>query len=678
LRGNYSEETPRLITVIKQFFTDWLQQFPYPVIIVNDIFTVVLANDNAFHKLRLNTTEQESIYGYLENSSKKAFDDFTKQLQYGDYVIENLLLKYIGESTVIGKSIDDKAFGYYFIMILPSSFRDKYSDLKQKYDAILAHVSDSVIVTDDEQKIVEANNAFTKITGYELHEVLGRFPTLLSSGRHDENFYRNLFTEMQNRGFFQGDIIDRKKSGELINARATIVPLKDSYDEIKNYIGILKDETEITKLKAVNTSAKNKDPLTGVQNRESILYIIDIKCELSTPKNQIAILFIDLNKFKQVNDTYGHQYGDFVLSSAANRMKKTLRANDLIGRYGGDEFIVMLERVDKDSAYEIAKKIQDAISNPYVVDEQVIDFVSGSIGIAFAPFDSKKASELIEKADIAMYQAKQSLSGERIISSDKIAESKINNKTLKAELMHAIDNDEFYLRVQPIICAKSEKIVGGEVLSRWLNLNFNEVYPSTFIPLTQSLGMSKKFDINVLNKTIKMLEEQELFEHNFFLDVNFSAEQFSDPNFIILLEDILNAKPWIKDYIVIEITESAMMVDMEITTEHLNAIKTLGFKMAIDDFGTGFSSLAYLKHFSIDYLKIDKSFVDNIEDSQKDVEILKSVVTLASAIGAKVIVEGIERYTQYEITKSIGVDFIQGFYFYKPILPDAYFSKIKV
>jgi EAL domain-containing protein (putative c-di-GMP-specific phosphodiesterase class I) len=172
------------------------------------------------------------------------------------------------------------------------------------------------------------------------------------------------------------------------------------------------------------------------------------------------------------------------------------------------------------------------------------------------------------------------------------------------------------------------------------------------------------------------LEEQDLIDNRFFLDVNFSAEQFSDSNFITLLEDILEVKPWIKDNIVIEITESAMMVDMERTTEHLSAIRALGFKIAIDDFGTGFSSLAYLKHFTIDYLKIDKSFVDNIEEDKKDIEILKTIVTLANAIGAQVIVEGVERYAQYEIIKNLGADYIQGFYFYKPILPDAYFLKL--
>ncbi len=660
----------------RNFQNKWLKSFPFPIIIINDFLRIVLANNASFQKFHIDHDIEIFLDKYLTLKSKSSISTMIEQSINKEYVEKNIEFQHLGEKTVIINSIDNKQFRYYCLLILPSSYKEKYSNLKQKYDFILEHVSDSIIVTDDEQKIIEANSAFSSITGYETEEVLGRFPTILSSGKHDNDFYKNMFIEMHNRGYYKGILTDRKKSGELLNVQATIIPLKDSYDDVKNYIGILKDITEVTKLKADTASTKHKDPLTGVQSRESILHVLDIKAELSTAKNQIAVMFIDLNKFKLVNDTYGHQYGDFVLSSAANRMKKALRANDLIGRYGGDEFIIMLERITKSSAYDVAKKIQETLSKPYVVDEQIIDFISGSIGIAFAPFDSKKAAELIEKADVAMYQAKKSLSTEGIMLSEKTEEKATNNKTLKTELLQAIENDEFYLRIQPIVSTKTQKIVGGEILARWLNLNFNEVYPSTFIPLIQVLGMSKKFDINILNKTISLLEEQDLIGNDFFIDVNFSAEQFSDSKFITMLEDLLEVKPWIANYIVIEITESAMMIDMERTTEHLSAIRTLGFKIAIDDFGTGFSSLSYLKHFSIDYLKIDKSFVNHIENSTKDVAILKSIIALANAISAQVIVEGIEREAQYEIVKDLGADYIQGFYFHKPILPDNYFQKL--
>ena len=660
----------------KSFYNKLLEEFPFPIVVINDMLRIFLINKAVFSKFHITFDTEKFIDEFFAKNYKNKIFEYLEQSKNKTYIEKNIEFEYLGEYTVMIKSIDNKTFQYYCLIIFPSTYQEKYSNLKQKYDLIMEHVSDSVLITDDKQKIVEANNAFNNITGYEMDEVLGRFPTILSSGKHNDDFYKNMFMEMHDRGYYKGMLTDRKKSGELLNVQATIIPVKDSYDDIKNYIGILKDNTELAKLKSISESTRDKDPLTKVQNRESILHVLDIKAELSTAKNQIAVLFIDLNKFKQVNDTYGHKYGDFVLSSAANRMRKVLRANDLIGRYGGDEFIVMLERVTKSSAYGVAKKIQETLSRPYVVDEQVIDFISGSIGISFAPFDSRKASELVEKADEAMYQAKKYLSQEGIMLSEKIEDNVSNNKSLKTELLHAIDNDEFYLRIQPIVCAKTKKIVGGEILARWLNLNFNEVYPSTFIPLVEQLGMSKKFDHNILNKTITLLEEQNVIDNDFFIDVNFSAEQFGDPKFISVLEDLLLVKPWIKNFIVIEITESAMIVDMERTTEHLTAIRKLGFKIAIDDFGTGFSSLAYLKHFSIDYIKIDKSFVDNIEDNQKDVEILKTIIVLSKAIDAKVIIEGVEREKQYKIVKELGADCIQGYYFYKPILPDVYFSKL--
>ena len=660
---------------LKKEFNNLLDKFPYPIMLINDDLSIALANISALKSFRLLPNKKMYINQCMPIHEKQLFIDFIYKLRASSYVQENIEFLKTGKSNVLGHTVDRKSKKYYFILILPLTFREKFKDLKQRYDLIVEHISDSVILTDENQKIIEVNKGFTNVTGFEFEDVVGRFPSLLSSGRHKNGFYKNMFIEMEQKGYFKGEIKDRKKSGEIINAEATIIQIKDKNNNAKNYIGILKDVSEVSKLKTKVFSTKHKDALTGVQNRESFLHILSIKCELATQKNELAILFIDLNKFKQVNDTYGHRYGDFVLSSAANRMQKVLRDNDLIGRYGGDEFIVLLERVNKTSAFEIAKKIQEVLSKPYVVDEQVINFISGSIGIAFSPTDSINSEELIEKADIAMYRAKKNLSDEHIMISDNIVDDE-NNKTLKTELMKAIDHDEFYLRIQPIVSTKDNKIMGGEVLSRWLNLSFNEVYPSTFIPMIETLGLCKQFDINVLSKSIELIENQEIkLDENFFIDVNFSAQQFSDDNFITILEDILEVKPWVKDHLVIEITESAMMVDIETTTEHLTAIRALGFKIAIDDFGTGFSSLSYLKHFAIDYLKIDKSFVDNIEDDKKDIAILKTIITLANAINAKIIVEGVECKEQYDIVKSLGVDYIQGYYFYKPILPNIFFSK---
>ena len=657
----------------KRFFNPWIEEFPYPVLLADHSGKIILANSV--------TLQRSDIYNLFDDCANSYNRDMLTDFFYNTisshYSQEDIEFARLGDSNLIGRAIYRKSHQYLLLVLFPKNFKTKFLHLQLKYDTIMNFVTDSIIVTDSEQKIEEVNRAFTHITGYEFDEVVGRFPTLLSSGRHEKNFYKEMFQQMEIDGYFQGNITDRKKNGELIFAKSSIIPIKDHNSNVKNYIGILEDVTELSKLKHNIITTQHKDSLTGVHNRESFLNILEIKCEVATVESQLAILFIDLNKFKQVNDTYGHGYGDFVLSTAANRIQKSIRDSDFVGRYGGDEFVVLLERVTQEKAYEISQKIEKILSRPYVVDEQVISFISGSIGIAFAPVDSKVPRELIEKADIAMYQAKKDISGSKIFFSNSIIEDHSNNKELKTELLSAIDNHEFYIRIQPIVCTKTQKIVGGEILSRWLNLHFNEIMPSTFIPLVQTLGISKKFDTYVLYKTIEILEEQDMLSDNFFIHINFSPEQFNDPMFITLFEELLKVKPWISKHLVIEILESTMMVNIERTTQHLNAIRNLGFKIAIDDFGTGFSSLSYLKNFAIDYLKIDKSFIDNIEYDSKDFEIVKTICTLANAIGAKVIAEGIETKAQYEMIKSLNIEYIQGFYFHRPLLVDSFYSKVQ-
>lgn len=657
-------------------FGIWTKFFPFPTIIVNTNFKIVFFNESASEKLFLNAMSSLNFEKFIKSDALADMFDFRAELQNIFYAHKEMYIQNVGESSLVGAHFLHLGIEYYLIIIFPNIFKGKYDLLEQKYKAMMKYISDTVIVTDADQKILEISDSFTKSTGYTLDEVIGRYPTILSSGRHDKSFYINMFSQMNTKGFFHGDITDRKKNGEIIHLNSTIVPLKDRYNIIKNYIGISEDLTELQTLKTSLTTSKNKDPLTNVQDRNSFLNILDIKCDLVNIENQLALLFIDLNKFKQVNDTYGHRYGDLVLSIAANRMKKVLRANDLIGRYGGDEFLVLLERVNQESAENIAKKVHEVLSQPYIIDEQVIDFISGSIGIAFAPKDTKEASRLIELADSAMYQAKKKISKERISLVNDQYDKENGHRTIKSELLSALGNNEFYFRIQPIVSSSDHKIIGGEVLSRWLNLYYDEVMPGTFIPLLQSLGFSKRFDLHVLRQVVHMLDRENV-QKDFFVNINFSSEMFCDEDFIHILENLLQEKPSINKYIVIEITESTMIANLEQTSENLTKIKEMGFRLAIDDFGVGFSSLSYLKHFTIDFLKVDKSFIDYIDDNQKDIEILRTIVTLAKAIGAKTIVEGVERKEQYDILKLLDVDYIQGYYFHRPLLEENYFSHLR-
>lgn len=661
---------------IKNFFTKWITYFPLPTVVVDYDFRIMVSNDIATLLCDFNFKKPQYLENYFDKSLLTYFIEFKNKLKNQMYCELELNLDHLGHTRMIGHYFDDD-LGYYIILMIPLAYKDKYLKLKDRHSIILNYMSDSVLITDDKQKIVETNSAFTKITGYEPTEVRGRFPTILSSGRQNTEFYKKMYEDMSNQGFYTGELIDRRKSGEIFHANATIIPLTDENNSIYEYVGILKDITEVKSLRSKVKKDQHKDPLTGVLSRESFLNILEIKCELVNEDNVLALLFIDLNKFKQVNDTFGHQYGDFVLSTAASRIKKVLRNNDLIGRYGGDEFLILLERINEENAYKIAMIINEALSNPYVVDEQVIDFVSASIGIAFAPTDSRNIIQLIEKADAAMYLAKKDVKKDNILMANSIASESQNNKSLRSELINAIENDEFYIRIQPIVNMENLSIAGGEVLARWLNLYFDEVMPNTFIPLIQALDIEKKFDKKILSIAIETLLGREL-PKDFFINVNFSAKQFGDSNFIVMLEDLTVTQPWLTKYLVIEITESTMIANIEQTSQYLNQIRSLGFKIAIDDFGTGFSSLAYLKHFSIDYLKIDITFIENIEENKNDRDIIKAIAMIAKGIGAKTIIEGVERESQYEIVKELGIDYAQGFLFYRPMLEQSFFGKIEV
>jgi len=660
---------------IHKWFRKLATSFPLPIFIVDDDFRILTANEKMNEICKLNLHNPQFLENHIDLNLLEDFFTFKRNLQHNFYAQVDIKFNNLGHTKMIGHRLQNGYKNLSIIMMIPLYYKEKYMQLNNNYETIMNFVSDAIIVTDSEQKIIASNTAFTRTMGYSFEEVRGRFPSILKSGKQDDDFYKNMYIKMADQGYFSGELTDRKKSGELLQIKSTIIPVCDDSGKTINYIGILQDITELKSIRSKIISSQHKDALTGIQNRESFLNILDIKCELSNAKNPIALLFIDLNKFKQVNDTYGHQYGDFVLTTAATRIQKALRSNDMLGRYGGDEFLILLERVSKETAYEVAKKVSETLSKPYIVDEQVIDFISGSIGISFCPQDGYTSAQLIEKADVAMYKAKQNSNTSSVIMSEDFHHDDKDSKSLRIELMNAIDNDEFYIRIQPIVNLQDKKVIGGEVLARWINLSFDEVMPGTFIPLAHLMGIIKKFDKHILMKTIEALDKKKL-PKDFFINVNFSAEEFGNFSFVTMLENLTITHPWLKNHLVIEITESTMMANIEQTSEYLSAIKEIGLKIAIDDFGTGFSSLAYLKHFAIDYLKIDISFVENIENSKKDKDIVSTIAMLARSIGAKTIIEGIERETQYDIIKELDLDYAQGFLFDKPLLSDVFLKKI--
>jgi diguanylate cyclase (GGDEF)-like protein/PAS domain S-box-containing protein len=657
---------------LENFFNNWMHQFPFPAIIVDFEFKVVNFNREAGRVCHYDKAVPNFFEKSFGTSLLPLLVNFKNQLSQNIYGELDVSLKEYGSTKLIGHKFEGIKT-HYIIVLVPLFYKERYLLIKNKLNTLIEHMHEAVAITDSNFRITYINSAFIQLTGYTLKDVVDEIPSFLKS----ENgiFYKNLYEDLNSNVLFEGEVVDQKKSGEFIYTKAKMLPITNEFNEISNYILVVKDISEIKELRSKLSTSTKKDPLTKVNNRETFLNLLNMRVELSTSEQTVTLLFIDLNKFKLVNDTYGHQYGDIVLAQSAHRIESVLRKSDAVGRYGGDEFLVLLEKGSSEVVDEMTNRIFDEVSKPYIINGQEIDFISASIGLASAPTDAKTATELIEKADEAMYEAKNSRAEKTIFSFKDLTKTS-REKRLHTELLNAVENEEFYIRIHPIIDMESREIVGGEVLTRWLNLYFDEVGPDTFFPIASKIGILKKIDLHIVESSLQLLSEYRV--EGLFININFTAESFNDLYFINSIYSLLNRFPDAKNYLVIEVTEGTMMENIELTSEYLSALRKIGVKVAIDDFGTGFSSLAYLKHFSVDFLKIDKSFINNITKSRKDREIVKSIINLASAIDADTIVEGIETEEQYDILKDLGVKFGQGFYFDYPLYTDNFFRKTEI
>lgn len=650
--------------LLQKWCDDWIEDLPLPVTMLDASFKILYVNKEASSILNVDRLYASFFDENFRPSCLNLLTQFKEKLNNEFYVMSEVKTIEYGDLKLVGHRFDAQETSY-MIMMIPLDYKERHLRTTYKHQSLLNNLEIGVFVTDINYKIIDVNNAFINMSGYSKSELLDKTPAVFKSGKQDNEFYKKMYHELNIKGFFKGTLIDRKKNGLLFHVRAVIYVTKNLLGDIESYTALLEDITELNSLQSRLVASTNVDKLTGVYNRETFLNVLAVKVELSSYDNQVALMFIDLNKFKIINDTFSHRYGDIILSQAAHRIESVLRQNDLVGRYGGDEFLVLLERINYETTQIIARKIDEALKKPYIVDDTVIDFISGSIGVVLAPNDGENVHELIEKADAAMYEAKSHTNNNIIFAKDLISNPN-QTKSIRSELMNAVEMEEFYIRLQPIVSSINGEIVGGEVLARWLNLYYDNIPPSTFIPLAEKMSMMQKIDTHILDLTVAFLEENTL-DDSLFINVNFSGEQFNDINFINLLSVYVENYPKLKKHLVIEITESTLIKNIELTSEYLNSIRKLGLRVAIDDFGTGFSSLSYLKHFSIDFLKIDISFVENIHKSEKDRAIVQSIISLAEAIGAKTIVEGIEHKSQYDILKKMGATYIQGFYFHKPL-----------
>lgn len=527
----------------------------------------------------------------------------------------------------------------------------------------------SIVITDLDGRIEYVNRGFERTSGYTAVEAQGQHTSILSSGKTKPEVYTDLWNTIQSGQSWQGEFQNRRKDGSLFWEYAHISPIFDGQGRIRHYLGVKEDVTlrKVQEEKILHQA--HYDSLTGLPNRFLALDRLSQIVRTAQRENHLsAVLFLDLDDFKKVNDTLGHEVGDQVIEEAAHRVRESIRENDTVGRLGGDEFIVLLahlhERVD---AQRVAEKILSAFRTVFKLGDREI-LLTASIGIAIYPDDGDTSKILLRNADTAMYHSKSLGRNAFNFYTDSMNQDVSRRVELEEQLYTALQNDEFYLLFQPIVNIHSQVIVGVEALLRWKNAKLGEVPPVEFIEVAERTGRIVEIGDYVLRKAIQQAAYwRDEKGQTFRVAVNVSPVQLKDRAFLVRLENILTEYGLPGDFLEIEVTENVLLSDRIDSVEILNGLRNMGVALSMDDFGTGYSSLSYLRHYHFDTLKIDRSFVRDITTDLDDRELVVATISMARSLGLKVIAEGVETVQQLAILQAEECDFAQGYYFSKPI-----------
>ncbi len=536
--------------------------------------------------------------------------------------------------------------------------------------------SEAVLVTDAANRIVAINPAFTRITGYEMEEVKGRDPAFLASGRHDAGFFRVMWQDIAETGLWQGEIWNRRKNGEIFPEWLTINTIRNDSGDVLRYVALGSDITNKVRSDELIWRQANFDFLTDLPNR--YMFHDRLGQEILKAHREggiFALLFIDLDRFKDINDSLGHQTGDLLLVEAASRIQGCTRESDTVARLGGDEFTVILTHIaSATDAEKVAQNILHALRQPHSFRGETV-YSSASVGITFYPDDSTEVDELLSNADQAMYAAKNAGRDRLAYFTRSLQESTQQRLKLGNDLHRAVVESQFEIHFQPIIEIVGRKVVKAESLLRWRHPERGMVSPAEFIPLAEETGVIVEVGDWVFRETGRWLKRwSEQGEATLQVSVNMSPVQFQSP--------VLQVGDWLaylqglgvdERRLSIEITEGLLLNAHPAVSEKLLAIRDAGIEVAIDDFGTGYSALSYLNRFSIDYLKVDQSFTRNLESGSEDLVLTQAIVMMAHRLGLKVIAEGVETEGQLRLLREMGCDYAQGYLFARP-MPGAQFE----
>lgn len=605
------------------------------------------------------------------NQLKQSLNQLTKErVQYIPEIsfVDKDSTSAIMEVGMVSFSIDKQ--NYIVITYRDITERRKAEERRRLATTVFENSIEAILITDENNQIIDTNDAFTRLTGYTRDEVLGQNPSLMKSGKHNQAFYENMWKDIQEKGAWEGEIWDRRKNGEIYPKWITISAVKNEKEEITHYVGIFSDITAIKQNEEYLQKIAHYDALTGLPNRilfrERLLQAIHNSNRRST---KVVLMFLDLDGFKEINDTMGHKAGDQLLTQMAERLKLYLtRENDTVARIGGDEFTIILGDIKQnDDAAVVANRILKGFIKPFTIDN-IKASLTASIGITIYPNDGENIEDLIKNADQAMYYAKEKGKNNYQFFSHKLNEMIKKRLKMESIIKKAQEDKRLILQYQPRIDMKTMKIQSLEALLRLEDPDMGIIFPKKFLRFAEDSGIILSINESVMEMAVEQFKQwQNQGLRDIRLSVNIPVKQFLLPNFYDFLNNLLLHKDLEPKYFEIELSENILLEELETTLKTIEKLKRLGIYISLDGFGTGFSSISKLKDFNVDYLKIDISFIEQLTSNPNDKAIAKSIIALADSLDLKAVAVGVETQIQFDFLRKNNCEQMQGFYFSPPL-----------
>lgn len=575
----------------------------------------------------------------------------------------------------------DKDSKGFFVFVSREITHRKAIESELRIAATTFQTQDGILITDTQNRIIRVNSAFETITGYNQAEVIGHTPAIISSGRHSKTFFREMYDHIAKFESWEGEIWNRRKDGEIFPEWLSISVVKDDNNAVTHYVATFKDISETKDNERRINQLNYYDTLTRLANRRLITKDLDhLLSNGNLALRRSAILFIDLDHFKDVNDLRGHLVGDMLLQQVASRLMDATRSGDVVSRFSGDEFLILLEEVDGSispdriayRAKHVAEKIMSAFSAPFDLDGSPY-LLTASIGISLVGTQVQSSAEVIKYAELAMYEAKGRGRNQTCFYAPQMHEKVLERVTLDSDFRFALEHEQFILHYQPQWNANKE-MVGVEALVRWQHPEKGMISPVSFIPFAEESKLILPLGKWVLNRALQQLADWQTVPSlkHLIMSVNVSALQFSQEGFVDEVKEVIKSTGVPPAHLQIELTESMLVHDQFDIIQKMQSLKQLGVLISLDDFGTGYSSLSYLQQLPIDQLKIDQSFIRAIQESDKQASLAASIIGLGHNLHMEVIAEGVETQAQFDWLKAHRCDLYQGFLLGRPAPSDTF------